>query len=127
MQNNESKASIWNFFSELFESVKGYVQTYIDLLKLDIFEAVTRVFSSLVFIIAALFTLFFAIIILEIALAMYLGEQNGHLWVGLLWVGLGNLLIVPILYIIHIKGGFHSIVKQIIHNALINDHHSADR
>jgi hypothetical protein len=128
MGSEEEKNNGFSFIlRSLFESAKGYLETYIDIIKLDFWEASTKILSSLIFMFISGTILFFAILILEISLALYIGEQNGHLWVGMVCVGVGNLLLVPILYLLHKKGIIHRLFKSVLENALTHDHSSVGK
>ena len=128
MGNEEGKNNGFSFIlRNLFESAKGYLETYIDIIKLDFWEASTKILSSLIFIFISGTILFVAILILEISLALYIGEKNGHLWVGMIFVGIGNLLLVPLLYLLHKKGILHRLFKSVLENALTHDHSSVGK
>ena len=128
MGNENKKNEGFTFILKgLFESAKGYLETYIDIIKLDFWEASTKILSSLIFIFISGAILFFAVLILEISLALYIGEQNGHLWVGMVYIGVGNLLLVPILYLLYKKGIIHRLFKSVLENALTHDHSSIDK
>jgi Putative Actinobacterial Holin-X, holin superfamily III len=128
MENNpDTKQGFFSILNTLFENAKGYISTSIELLKLDIWEYTTQIISSIVFIMLCGAILFFGVIILEVSLALYIGEQEGHLWVGLAWIGCGNLLIIPVMYLFHKSGLLHSLVKYIIENSIIHEHNSSKK
>ncbi|MBY0424433.1 MAG: phage holin family protein [Cytophagales bacterium] len=125
MQNdNQPESGFFSTLTEISKNILGYVETRIELLKLDFYEAILRVFSSIICIVVCGLILFISILMLEVALALYIGEQNGHLWVGMVWIGISNLLLVPVLYLLHKRKVLIKLARLIIENTVFHDHHS---
>ncbi|MBK6987484.1 MAG: phage holin family protein [Bacteroidetes bacterium] len=88
-----------NNFENLIEDAKGYLDTRIDLAKLQTIEKTSAVAGSAA--VAVLLLLFFSMVFLfsSVALAFYISEITGRYTTGFLCVGGINLLIGLIIYL----------------------------
>jgi integral membrane sensor domain MASE1 len=104
---------------EMVETLKEYVDTRIEIVKLKTAAKGSAIIANLVAaIIASVFILIF-IIIVSIGLAVWLGAWLGNPWLGFLIVGVLHLLIAIIMWKIREKliriPVMNSIIKQLFH------------
>ena len=106
---------------ELTDSVKEYVNTRVESVKLSVAEKSSALVANLVagMLVAAVFLFF--LIFAGIALALVLGEWTGKMWAGFLIVAGIYLLIGIIVWIAREK-----IIRLPVMNALIKQFFSTD-
>ena len=85
-----------NSFGSLFENAGDYLETRIDLLKLKAINKSSEVTSSIISRVAILIFMFFAIFILNIGLALWIGDLLGKMYLGFFVVA-GFYILVAIL------------------------------
>ena len=96
-----------NSFATLFENAGNYIETRIDLLKLQAVDKSSDVTSSLIAGIITLLVVSFAVFIFNIGLALWIGDLLGKTYLGFFVVA-----------------GFYVLVAILLHffrNALIKD------
>ncbi|MEO8086798.1 MAG: phage holin family protein [Bacteroidota bacterium] len=85
----------------LFEKTEGYVKTTIDLFRLRAIDKSADVISTFVSKIAFVLIGFFILVILNIGLALWLGEVLGKSYYGFFVVSAFYALVAAILYFSH--------------------------
>ncbi|MEO6547517.1 MAG: phage holin family protein [Ferruginibacter sp.] len=85
-----------NSLGALFENAGDYVETRIDLLKLKAINKSSEVISSLVAVIAIIIAATVAVLLLNIALALWVGDLLGRAYLGFLVVA-GIYLLLALL------------------------------
>jgi len=86
-------------FGALFEKTGDYLETRLDLLKLRAVDKTSDVTSSLVSRIAIAVVLFIAILIVNIGLALWVGELVGRVYVGFFIVAAFYALLALLIYV----------------------------
>lgn len=98
----------------LLDSVKGYVESRIQLFKVEMQEKAANVITAAIFIVFIAFCGLMAVVFLSLALGNYLNEVLGNSYLGFGIMGLFYLLILTVLaFNIH-KGGLHKRVRKAI-------------
>ncbi|MEP7108512.1 MAG: phage holin family protein [Ferruginibacter sp.] len=103
-----------NSLGSLFENAGDYLETRMDLLKLQVINKSSDATSSIVSGLTILFILKVAIFILSIGLAIWVGELLGKLYLGFFAVGGFYILVGVIIYIFR-----NSWLKEPLNNLLI--------
>ncbi|SFA73798.1 phage holin family protein [Algoriphagus aquimarinus] len=85
---------------EIVQTVKGIVETKIDMVKLDIQDQISGILSRLVILILMGGSLLLVLLFLSLSLAFFLSQYFESPHMGFLLVGLLYLLILFILYLI---------------------------
>lgn len=88
-----------NAIGSLFENAGAYLETRLDLLKLQAVSKSTDVISSIASRIVIVILMFFGISILNIGISIWIGALVGELWWGFLIVG-GFYLLLAVLFIV---------------------------
>jgi len=81
----------------LFDDASDYLETRVDLLKMKMIDKASDAASSVVSVIATLVFAIFALILLSIALAVWLGDLIGTMYLGFLIVG-GLYVLIAFLF-----------------------------
>ena len=97
-------------YQKLIANVIGFIETKIDLFKLDLKEDISSVLGKIIGFILMTFLFFLTIIILSFALAGYLNQTWESNYLGFGAVGLGYLIILLVIYLFRNS----SFIKQII-------------
>jgi hypothetical protein len=106
-----------NFFkllgvNALIDNLKGYVETKIELLKIEVQEKLTTLITLfLVLFCVAIFGVL-AFFFLNIALALYLNQILDSAFLGFVILGSFYLLILIVLVFSTIKGTIHKLVSK---------------
>ena len=87
-----------NSFAALFEKAGNHLETRIDLLKLQAINKSSEVTSSILSVVVILVICFFGITILNIGLALWIGELMGKTYLGFF-----------------ILGGFYVVIGIVVH------------
>mgnify|MGYP000915230213 FL=1 len=99
------------FFGALLEKAESYGKTTIDLIKLKAVDQLSKIASNAVYItIIAIFTFFF-LMVLNMALAFWIGDLLGKIYIGFFVVSAFYVLLIILLIIFK---------KQIIKTPLSN-------
>ena len=88
-----------NTFGSLFENASDYLETRVELLKLQAIDKSSDITSSIVSRITILIIIIFAMFILNIGLAIWIGELLGQMYLGFFVVGGFYALIAIILHL----------------------------
>ncbi len=109
MQKNMEENT--TFFGVLLERIESYSKTTIDLIKLKAVDKLAKIVSNVVYgVLLSLFSFFF-LIILNLALAFWLGDLLGKVYLGFLIVAGFYVLLIIILVLFK---------KQIIKSPITN-------
>jgi hypothetical protein len=99
----------------LLESLKGYIDTRLQMLKLDLEEKASGIISSLVFVVLLAFCFIMMLIFLSLALGNYLNSLFNSSYLGFGLMGIFYLILVIILAMnITGKGFLHKKVKNLM-------------
>ena len=85
-------------FATLFENAGNYIETRIDLLKLQAVDKSSDVTSSLIASIATLLVVSFALFLFNIGLALWIGDLLGKTYLGFLIVAGFYVLVALLLH-----------------------------
>ncbi len=83
-----------NHFELLFENVKTYLNTSVELMKLKAIEKISELFSTLAIRLALILILSMLFLFLNIGIAFWLGELSGHTYYGFFIVSIFYLLLL---------------------------------
>ncbi len=97
-------------YQKLITNVIGFIETKIDLFKLDLKEDMSRVLGKIIGFILMTFLFFLTIIILSFALAAYLNEAWQSNYLGFGAVGLGYIILILLIYFFRNS----TLIKQMI-------------
>jgi hypothetical protein len=103
----------------LLDSLKGYIDTRVQLLKLEMQEKAANVITSAIFVVLLLFCALMTLALLSIALGNFLNELFGNTYLGYLVLGLFYLIMVILLARNITKGYLHRKVQGSIKTAII--------
>jgi ABC-type multidrug transport system fused ATPase/permease subunit len=81
---------------ELAIHIKNYIQTEIEIIKLNFAEKVSKILSNFLAIIILIWVLLLSILFASISLAFFIGERLGKMSIGFLVVSLIYLLIAMV-------------------------------
>jgi len=111
MENN-----FFKFFKldNIIEHVKGYVETKIQLLKIEALEWASRIIASLIFVLLLSFSFIMMLIFGSIALGNYINQIFNNSYAGFVIIALFYLIIVIILGISITSGILHRLVVGLI-------------
>jgi len=99
----------------LLESLKGYIDARLQLLKLDLAEKASGIIASLVFVVLLAFCFIMMLIFLSIALGNYLNSLFNSSYLGFALMGIFYFILVVILAMnITGKGALHRKVKNLM-------------
>ncbi len=112
------KDTIFKFLGleNLVESVSGYIETRVQLVKLEIREEVVKVLSRGIILIAILFLAVLFLLFLSIGLAQYLNARFGDAYTGY-WIvagGYGVVLLLVVMLRKPIDRNFEKHLSEII-------------
>lgn len=96
----------------LVDNIKGYVETRIELLKLEAQEKIAQLITMVMLAVTLVFFGMLAFMFLNLALGGFLNELLKSQYLGYLIVGLFYLLLMIILAFNISKGWIHRIIKQ---------------
>jgi hypothetical protein len=96
----------------LVDNIKGYVETKIELLKLEAQEKIAHLITVVLLIMTLVFFGTLAFMFLNLALGGFLNEVLKSQYLGYLIVGLFYLFLMIILAFNISKGWIHKIIKQ---------------
>lgn len=99
-KGNVSQVLIMLRIGEIIQTIKGIVETKVDMVKLDIQEQISGILSRLVILILMGGSLLLVLLFLSLSLAFFLSQYFESPHMGFLLVGLLYLLILWILYLI---------------------------
>jgi hypothetical protein len=103
----------------LLESLKGYIDARLQLLKLDLEEKASGIIASLFFVVLLAFCSIMMLIFLSLALGNYLNSLFGNSYLGFAALGLFYLILVIVLALnIGGKGFLHQKVKKLMLNIM---------
>lgn len=103
-----------NTFGSLFENAGDYLETRLDLLKLQAINKSSDVTSSIVSRIAVLLFISFAMFLINIGLALWIGDLLGKHYLGFIVVAVFYALIALILHLFR-----HSLIKEPVSSMII--------
>ena len=103
----------------LFEKAGGYLDTRLDLLKLQALDKTSDVTSSLVSRIVIAIILFLAILIVNIGLALWVGELVGRVYVGFFIVAAFYILLALLIHVFR-KAWIKDPITNILIKKLLN-------
>jgi hypothetical protein len=103
----------------LLDSVKGYIDTRLQLLKLEVQEKAANVLTVVIFIGLLIFCGLMTLVFLSLALGNFLNEVFGNSYLGFAALGGFYLLMVIILAVNVTKGLLHKKVNNTIKSAII--------
>lgn len=112
----EDRASI---VESLLERIEDYSNTSLKLYKLKAIDKTSEVASTVVSYVAILCCVMLVVVILNIALALWLGQILGENYYGFFCVAAFNAFIAIVLY-----GFRHSLIKRPVVNSLIKKMHN---
>lgn len=99
-------------FDAILDNIKGYIETRIELLKLEASEKLAHVITLIAFVFCFAFFGMLAFIFLNLALGGFLNAILESEFLGYLAVGLFYLLIMIILGFSIRKGGIHRSIRR---------------
>lgn len=103
------------FFGVLLEKIESYSKTTIDLIKLKAVDKLAKIVSNIVFgVLLSLFAFFF-LIILNLAIAFWLGDLLGKVYLGFFVVAGFYVLLIIILVVFKNK-----IIKAPVTNTIVS-------
>lgn len=85
---------------DIVQTVKGLVETKVDLIKRDIQEEIFGIFSRVIFLVLMGGSLLLVLLFMSLSLAFYLSQYFKAPYMGFFLVGVLYLLILLILYLI---------------------------
>ncbi len=85
-------------YQKLITNVIGFIETKIDLFKLDLKEDISSILGKIIGFILMTFLFFLTIIILSFALSGYLNETWQSNYLGFVAVGLGYVILILLIY-----------------------------
>ena len=88
-------------FGSIVENFKGLVDTKIKILKLEIKDELANAMSKILIGVVLINLLFFALLLLSIALSIYLGEILNNYYLG--FIGTGGIYIVLFIFLLVFK------------------------
>lgn len=88
-------------FGSIVENFKGLVDTKIKILKLEIKDELANAMSKILIGVVLINLLFFALLLLSIALSIYLGEIFNNYYLG--FIGTGGIYIVLFIFLLVFK------------------------
>jgi len=103
-----------NSLKSLFEDAGDYLETRLDLLKLQAIDKSSDITSSIVSGITIFLLIIFAVIILNIGLAIWIGTLLGEIYLGFFTVGGFYALLAILLFIFR-----HSWLKEPVSSMMI--------
>lgn len=103
----------------LLDSVKGYIETRIQLFKLEMQEKAANVITSAIFIGLLIFCGLMMLMFLSLALGNYLNEVFGNSYMGFCALGLFYLIMVILLASNVSRGVLHRKVQKSIKQAFV--------
>jgi membrane-bound ClpP family serine protease len=103
-----------NTITDLIEKIEIYGKTTLELTKLKLLELIISIVSSIISHLSVFITLFMLLLILNIGIALFLGDIFGKLYYGFFIVA-GFYLILGI--IMHFF--FQNRIKKMVSNAII--------
>lgn len=108
--------SFFKFFKldGIIEHIKGYVETRIQLFKIELQEKAARIITSLVFVILLSFCFIMLLIFMSLALGNYLNHLFNNSYMGFAILALFYLIMVIILAVSVTKGIFHRMLLNVI-------------
>jgi hypothetical protein len=110
-----------NFFKldGLLESLKGYIEARLQILKLDLEEKASGIIASLLFVVLLAFSFIMMLIFLSLALGNYLNSIFNSSYLGFAFLGLFYFVLVVVLALnITGKGFLHRKVKKLMLNIM---------
>lgn len=108
-----SKNTLSDNFTELYDSVKDYVEARITLFKLRLTEKITRTFTYFISTAVIVTVLLFALLFLSFAFSFWYGKYNGNIAEGFL-ISAGFYLVLALIIFVFRKQIFaDNIVKNI--------------
>jgi hypothetical protein len=103
----------------LVDSLKGYIDAKLQMLKIDLEEKVSGIIASLFFVVLLAFCFIMMLIFLSLALGNYLNAIFNNSYLGFAVLGLFYLILVIILALnITRKGFLHKKVKNLMLNIM---------
>ena len=112
----ENKAGI---VESLLESIEEYGNTSLNLYKLKAIDRTSEIASTVVSYLAILTCAFLVVVILDIALALWLGQLLGESYYGFLCVAAFNAFLGIVIY-----GFRYSLIKKPFFNSFIKKMHN---
>jgi|GEM_PF-1320925 len=108
--------SFFKFFKldSIIEHIKGYVETRIQLFKIEVAEKAARILTSLFFVILLSFSFLMLIIFTSLALGNYLNTLFQNSYMGFAILALFYFIMVIILAISVTRGVFHRMLLNVI-------------
>src|SRR6185437_11524364 len=108
--------SFLKFFKldSIIEHIKGYVETRIQLFKIEVAEKAARILTSLFFVILLSFSFLMLIIFTSLALGNYLNTLFQNSYMGFAILALFYFIMVIILAISVTRGVFHRMLLNVI-------------
>lgn len=107
MDNNQTP----NSKESIFEKVKDYIETYIELKKLTIIEKAVLTLSSVILVILLAIVFIMVLLFASVGLALYLGDIFNSNYIGFFAVALIYIIILVIVLLMS---------KNYIKNPLVN-------
>jgi len=99
----------------LFEKVEEYIKTTIELSKLKLIETTIIIITALISRISVIITILLSVLVLNIGIALYLGEILGKIYYGFFIVAAFYFFVGIIMYFF-----LHKWIKKPISNLIIN-------
>ncbi len=104
-----------NFIEPLFEKAEEYGKTSYELFRLKTFDKVSNILSSFILKGIVIFIFSTCLVLLNIGVAIYIGEQLGKLYYGFFCVALFYAIIGSIVFFL-----MNSWIKKRINNSIIS-------
>ena len=109
--------SFFKFFKldGIIEHIKGYIETRIELFKIEVQEKAAKIITSLVFVVLLSFSFIMLLIFMSLALGNYLNSLFNNSYMGFAILALFYLIMVIVLGISITKGFLHRMLLSLIH------------
>ena len=106
---------------EIVQTVKGLVETKVDLMKLELQEEFLGVIARLILLVMIGSMLLLALLFFSLALAFYLSSVTGHPFMGFLIVGLIFLLVLFGLFYVRYSPAVQKRIQLALRNFILRN------